>query len=325
MKPLVLTLRNKPSQRLDLSKLTPDRLLGKSAKEIEAIDLATTKVAAKVGDFFKVRAGDPHELRFEGGSERLDFVGAKLLAGYAIHIEGDVGMGLGRQARGGTIKINGDAGAYVASGMTAGRIEIDGDAGDFLAAPFAGELAGMAGGRVIVRGSVGARAGDRLRRGIVVIEGDAGDDLGSRAIAGTIVLIGEAVGTTGLPQQARLARPRAAPRFRAHLCRLRRASAGLRQALRKSAQRGQPPRRASAVTAAATLCRRHGGLWQGRDPDARVNRALARRLCRLRHQSRPASSRPCCRGARENRMIRRAPAPASTSARWFFAEGCGDE
>lgn len=197
MKPLVLTLRNKPSQRLDLSKLTPDRLLGKSAKEIEAIDLATTKVAAKVGDFFKVRAGDPHELRFEGGSERLDFVGAKLLAGYAIHIEGDVGLGLGRQARGGKIKINGDAGAYVASGMTAGRIEIDGDAGDFLAAPFAGELAGMAGGRVIVRGSVGARAGDRLRRGIVVIEGDAGDDLGSRAIAGTIVLIGEASGRLG--------------------------------------------------------------------------------------------------------------------------------
>ena len=197
MKPLVLSLRSEPSQRLDLSKLTPDRLLKKSSKEIEAIDLATTKAAAKVGDVFRLRAGDPHELRFEGGSKRFDFLGAKLLAGYSMHIDGDVGMGLGRQAQGGEITVSGDAGAYVASGMTGGRIEIDGDAGDFLCAPFAGELAGMAGGRLIVRGSVGQRAGDRLRRGIIVIEGDAGADLGSRAIAGTIVLLGEAAGRLG--------------------------------------------------------------------------------------------------------------------------------
>jgi formylmethanofuran dehydrogenase subunit C len=197
VKPLVLTLRSQPSQRLDLSSLAPDRLLGRSLKEIEAIDIATTKAEAKVGDFFRLRDGDPHELRFEGGSERFDFVGAKLLAGYSIHVEGDVGMGLGRHAQGGTIKVKGDAGAYAASGMTAGRIEIAGDAGGFLCAPFAGELAGMAGGRVIVRGSVGDRAGDRLRRGIVVVEGDAGEDLGSRAIAGTIVLLGKAAGRLG--------------------------------------------------------------------------------------------------------------------------------
>ena len=63
--------------------------------------------------------------------------------------------------------------------------------------PLAGELAGMAGGRMIIRGAVGARAGDRLRRGVIVIEGAAGEDLGSRLIAGTIVALGDLAGRIG--------------------------------------------------------------------------------------------------------------------------------
>ena len=197
MKPLVFALRQEPEQRLDLSRLTPDRLIGRSLKDIEAIAIGTTKIDVKVGDVFKLRAGDAHALHFEGGSERFDLLGAKLLPGFSIHVEGDVGMGLGRGAQGGTITVGGDAGPYAASGMTEGHVSIEGDAGDFLCAPFAGELAGMAGGRVIVRGNVGRRAGDRLRRGIVVIEGDAGEDLGSRAIAGTIVALGKTEGRIG--------------------------------------------------------------------------------------------------------------------------------
>jgi formylmethanofuran dehydrogenase subunit C len=197
VKPTVFALRHEPEQRLDLSKLTPDRLLGRSAKEIEEISVGTTKVDVKVGDVFKVKAGDPKSLHFEGGSERLDLLGAKLLPGYSIHVEGDVGMGLARNALGGKIVVSGSAGAFVGSGMTGGHVLVDGDAGDFLCAPIAGELAGMAGGRIVVRGNVGSRAGDRLRRGIVVIEGDAGADLGARAIAGTIVLLGKTEGRTG--------------------------------------------------------------------------------------------------------------------------------
>jgi formylmethanofuran dehydrogenase subunit C len=197
VKPLIFALRHEPEQRLDLSKLTPDRLVGRSLKEIEAIAVGTTKIDVKVGDVFKLRAGDAHALHFEGGSERFDLLGAKLLPGFSIYVEGDVGMGLGRNAQGGEIVVAGSAGAYVASGMTGGHIAIDGDAGDFLAAPFAGEIAGMAGGRVLVRGNAGARAGDRLRRGILIIEGDAGEDLGSRAIAGTIIALGKTHGRLG--------------------------------------------------------------------------------------------------------------------------------
>jgi len=197
VKPLLFALRAEPSQRLDLSRLTPDRLVGRTQKEIEAIDIGTTKVDAKVGDVFKVRAGDPQALHFEGGSERFDLLGAKLLPGFSIYVEGDVGAQLGRNAQGGTITVTGDAGPYAASGMTGGHIDIDGDAGDLLGAPLAGEIAGMAGGRVLVRGNVGSRAGDRLRRGIIIIEGDAGADIGSRAIAGTIIALGAATGRIG--------------------------------------------------------------------------------------------------------------------------------
>ena len=197
MKPFLFALRQEPSQRLDLSRLTPDRLVGRTQKEIEAIDIGTTKVDAKVGDLFKVRVGDPQVVHFEGGSERFDLLGAKLLPGFAIHVEGDVGARLGRGAQGGTITIAGDAGAFAASGMTGGQIDIGGDCGDFLGAPMAGEIFGMAGGRVVVGGNVGQRAGDRLRRGLIIIEGDAGADLGARAIAGTIIALGATTGRIG--------------------------------------------------------------------------------------------------------------------------------
>lgn len=197
MKPLLFALRHEPTQRLDLSALTPDRLIGRTLKDIESIEIGTTKVGVKVGDVFKLRSGDPHALHFEGGSENFDFLGAKLLPGFSIHVEGDVGFGLARNAQGGEITVAGDAGAYAASGMSGGHVYIEGDAGDYLCGPLAGEITGMAGGRVVVRGNVGARAGDRLRRGILIIEGDAGEGFGSRAIAGTLILLGAAQGSIG--------------------------------------------------------------------------------------------------------------------------------
>ena len=197
MKPLLFTLRQEPDQRLDLSPLAPDRLVGRKAGEIEAIEIGTTKVSVKVGDVFKVRLGDPKNIHYDGGSERFDLLGAQLLPGFEIYVEGDVGAQLGRAAKGGAITVAGDAGAFAGSAMTGAEIDILGDAGDFLGGPLAGELDGMAGGRIIVRGNAGVRAGDRLRRGVIVIEGDAGEDLGARLIAGTIVALGATEGRIG--------------------------------------------------------------------------------------------------------------------------------
>ncbi len=197
MKPFTFTLRQEPPQRVDLSALTPDRLAGRSVAQIEQIEIGTTRASTKVGDVFKVSEGDLKNIRYEGGSSRFDLIGAKLLPDFAIHVEGDVGAQLGRLAKGGRISVSGSAGPFTASGNLGAHIEIGGDAGDFLAGPLAGELAGMAGGRVIVRGKAGARAGDRLRRGIIVIEGDAGEDVGSRVIAGTIFVLGQSQGRIG--------------------------------------------------------------------------------------------------------------------------------
>lgn len=197
MKPFTFTLRQEPPQRVDLSALTPDRLAGKSLADIEKIEIGTTRASTKVGDVFQLAEGDLKNVRYEGGSARFDLVGAKLLPEFSIHVEGDVGLQLGRLAKGGKITVSGNAGAYAASGNEGAHIEIKGDVGEMLAAPLAGELAGMSGGRVVVRGKAGARAGDRLRRGILIIEGDAGDDLGSRLIAGTIVALGATSGRVG--------------------------------------------------------------------------------------------------------------------------------
>jgi formylmethanofuran dehydrogenase subunit C len=197
VKPLTFTLRQEPQQRLDLSKLTPDRLVRRSVKEIETIEIGTTCESVKVGDIFKIGLGDARSIHFAGGSERFDLIGAKLLPGFEIYVEGDVGAQLGRSAIGGKITVDGDAGAYAASQLAGAEVEIWGHAGDFLGAPLAGEMQGITGGRVVVHGCVGARAGDRLRRGVVVIEGDAGDDVGSRVIAGTIIVLGATEGRVG--------------------------------------------------------------------------------------------------------------------------------
>jgi len=184
---LVLTLRERPEQRLDLSPLLPHLLAGKTANEIAAIELQTTRIRVTVGDIFRLRFGDAGQIRIEGGCDRLDRVGAGMTGG-AIEVLGDVGIQAGALMADGRLTISGNAGHWAASGMTRGELEIAGSAGDRLGGPIAGQVAGMRGGIVIVRGNVGARAGDRLRRGTIVVEGSAGDHAGSRMIAGTLVV-----------------------------------------------------------------------------------------------------------------------------------------
>ena len=194
--PLVFRSRVAPEQRLDLSPLTPQRLAGKSEREIGNLELQTTRRAVRVGDLFDVSNGSAEQIVVEGGSEKFDRVGEGMNAG-SITINGDVGNRAGRAMAGGRLMINGNSGHWTASGMTAGLIEISGDVGDRLGGPLAGEVEGMNGGMVVVRGRAGARAADRLRRGVLIIEGDAGEDAGSRMLAGTLIVCGSAGARTG--------------------------------------------------------------------------------------------------------------------------------
>ncbi len=187
MKPLVLSLRRQPDQRLDLSPLVPHLLAGKTTAEIERIALQTTRIPLAVAEIFRVRAGDPERLVIEGACETFDRVG-HAMTGSEMHVEGDVGTQAGRLMTGGRLTVRGNAGPWAASCMKGGVVEIAGDADDRLAGPLAGEMAGMRGGIVIVRGHAGERAGDRMRRGTIIIEGKSGAYTGSRMIAGTLVV-----------------------------------------------------------------------------------------------------------------------------------------
>ena len=189
MTPLVLTLRERPEQRLDLAPLVPHRLAGVTAAEIERIELQTTRRHVLVGDIFRLRMGDAAQIRIEGACDRLDRIGHEMACGEIV-VEGDVGTQTGRLMKDGRLTVHGSVGPWAASGMKGGTIEIFGNAGDRLGGPDAGEVAGMRGGMVLVRGSVGERAGDRMRRGTIVVERTAGAHAGSRMIAGTLVVVG---------------------------------------------------------------------------------------------------------------------------------------
>jgi formylmethanofuran dehydrogenase subunit C len=187
MKPLVLTMRTNPDERLDLSAIVPHRLSGKTAAEIAKVELQTGRQRITVGDIFRVRGGDAQCVRIEGATDRLDQIGQDM-AGGEIVVEGDVGNQAGRLMAGGRLIINGNAGRWAASGMRGGHMEIAGSAGDRLGGPLAGEMAGMRGGVAVVRGDVGERVADRLRRGTIVVDGRAGAHAGSCMIAGTLIV-----------------------------------------------------------------------------------------------------------------------------------------
>jgi formylmethanofuran dehydrogenase subunit C len=191
-----LRSRGAPEQRLDLSPLTPERLAGKSEREIAGIELQTTRRTVRVDDQFEISMGSPEHIVMEGGSERFDRVGEAMGAG-SITIQGEVGNRAGRGMIGGRLRIEGNCGHWTASGMKAGFLEIGGNVGDRLGGPLAGEVEGMNGGMVVVRGDAGARAGDRLRSGVLIIEGNAGDECGSRMLAGTLIICGAAGVRTG--------------------------------------------------------------------------------------------------------------------------------
>ena len=191
MSSFTLSLREPPAQRLDLSPLISQHLVGKTIAEIERIELGTTRIRVTVGDAFRIREGDPDTIVIEGGSARLDRVGAGMTSG-SIRVEGEVGVEAGRLMSGGQLTIRGDAGPFAGSRMKGGTLDIEGYAGERLGGPLSGETAGMSGGVLYVRGDAGPRAGDRLRRGFILIEGRAGAYAGSRMIAGTLAIGGEA-------------------------------------------------------------------------------------------------------------------------------------
>lgn len=189
MSPLTFSLKFPLRQRLDVSSLVPDHLVGKSRAELAAIQLQYGNRKIPLGEFFTIGGSDPETIHLTG-SPKLDFIGRGMTRG-TIEIEGDAGAYLGMQMRGGRLRISGSTGPYAACELRGGIVEIGGNAGDWLGAALPGNKKGMSDGVVIVKGNAGDRAGDHMRRGAILIEGNAGAYLGARMTAGTVAVRGE--------------------------------------------------------------------------------------------------------------------------------------
>lgn len=191
MSQMVLTLRAPPAIVVDCSPLTPDRLAGKAAAAIAAIELQSGNRRLPAGELFDIAGESSDTLVIRDACSKLDRIGAGMNGG-TLEVEGDVGAFLGAGLVSGTIRVSGGAGAFAATGMVAGTVHVRGNVGDFLGAAIAGDKQGMLGGLVIVDGDAGDRVGDHLRRGIILVGGNVGDYCASRMLAGTIAVRGRA-------------------------------------------------------------------------------------------------------------------------------------
>lgn len=196
MTALVLTLREAPARRIDVSPLAPDRLQRMSRREIAGIPLHYGNRRCPLGDLFEIDGTDPGTLVIRNATDRLDGIGARMRDG-SIRVEGDAGNYLGHGMLGGSIRVEGRSGHWTASGMAAGCIGVDGDCGDFAGAAQPGDRKGMLGGSLLIRGRAGDRLGDHMRRGQILVGGGAGDYCGSRMLAGTIAVLGDVGAAAG--------------------------------------------------------------------------------------------------------------------------------
>ncbi|MFA5900246.1 MAG: formylmethanofuran dehydrogenase subunit C [Hyphomicrobium sp.] len=185
MSGLTFRLTSAPSERLNLSHLTPKRLSSIPLADVLKLEIGSTKAGMRVGDIFAVSGKPGDTLRIEGSMDKLDFVGAELDEGTII-VDGDVGVSAGRSMRGGRLDIRGDTGLLLGSGMSGGEIFVKGSAGALVGGLTAGDKFGMTGGLIVVDGHAGDRAGDRMRRGTIFIRGKCGNFAGSRMVGGTI-------------------------------------------------------------------------------------------------------------------------------------------
>lgn len=185
MSGLKFKLRGPPLDRIDMSRVVPGALAGLPIIEIERLDVGPSKGGVKLADIFAISGSPSENMTIEGGSDRLDFVGATH-GGGTILVEGDVGACAGRHMKAGRLDIRGNAGPWLASGLAGGLVSVAGNAGDSLGAPRAGERFGMTDGTVVVAGNIGARAGERMRRGTIIARGKCGALAGARMMGGTI-------------------------------------------------------------------------------------------------------------------------------------------
>jgi formylmethanofuran dehydrogenase subunit C len=186
---ITVCLREPTTMPIEADSICPDRFVGRSRAEIEALPAFYGRRKVTVGDLFTVEGQDSDDILVEGDLSHVKKIGLGMSRG-RITVRGDVGLHLGAYMRGGEILVEGHAGDWVGAHMQGGRIWVKGDAGHLVGAAYRGEKRGMNGGLIVVEGSAGQEVGARMRRGLIVVLGDVGPFAGVQMIAGSIFVFG---------------------------------------------------------------------------------------------------------------------------------------
>ena len=186
-----VTLRLKESTTIPIEadSICPDRFVGRSQAEIEALPAFYGRRKVTLGDLFAVEGEDSDNLIVEGDLRHVKKIGQRMTRG-RITVRGDVGMHLGAYMSGGEIMVEGNAGDWAGAHMQGGRIWIKGNAGHLLGAAYRGEKRGVNRGVIVVEGNAGREIGAQMRRGLIVVLGDVGEFAGAKMIAGTVFVFG---------------------------------------------------------------------------------------------------------------------------------------
>jgi formylmethanofuran dehydrogenase subunit C len=186
----VLTLRAAPpAAPVDGSVLSPDRLAGLAARDLERLPMQVGNRRAGLGDLFAVRGDGSDAIEIEGDLSAFSLIGAGMTRG-RLTVRGLVGPRAGSGMTGGALTVEGDAAGHTGEGMRGGLLRLRGAAGDNLAAPPPGRQHGMNRGTILVEGNVGAMAGFRMRRGTLVVTGDCGPGAACGMLGGTLIVLG---------------------------------------------------------------------------------------------------------------------------------------
>lgn len=191
-----LSLHTSPEVPLEAEAISPERFTGLSADTIAKLPVHYGNRDARLGDFFSVSGEMNGEIRVEGDTSKVKFLGSKMTKGRVV-IEGGAGMHLGAGMSGGEIVVEGNAGDWVGPEMSGGRIIVKGDCGHLVGAAVRGSHVGITGGEIIVHGRAGNEIGSAMRRGLIAIGGGSGDFTGVNMLAGTVVVFGQLGMRTG--------------------------------------------------------------------------------------------------------------------------------
>ena len=200
MKEIALTIKRDLSLPVTAEDLSPDKLAGKSAEEIQAVKVWEGNRQLALEDIFKVaekpNGSEETILRVIGDASKVRKIGFKMSSGSVI-VEGNAGMYVGEQMTGGSILVTGNTGSWAGMQMKGGRIEVKGNTGDYVGTGYRGTDQGMKGGTIIIRGNAGNEVGCWMTNGNIRIGGNTGLYPGIHMSNGTILTEGDCVGRAG--------------------------------------------------------------------------------------------------------------------------------